>query len=106
MIIKQGEPLPAFNSMSEEERTCLHQRVGSIISHSGLVLSAEVIPVRSIGSQGDQRSYDLTVVLSPMQGECTAQQAGLLATQIINEANGIGRVLFDITPGKNEGGSG
>ena len=68
---------------------------------------AALLPVKSVGVQGDQRSYAEVVAVRAVYSEdaMTAQVADLdhslltrLATRIVNEVAGVSRVVYDITP--------
>ena len=68
---------------------------------------AALLPVKSVGVQGDHRSYAEVVVVRAVYSEdaMTAQVADLdhslltrLATRIVNEVAGVSRVVYDITP--------
>ena len=65
-----------------------------------------LLPVRSVGVMGDQRTYQRVVVVRLVQSVdgMTANwfpaPSGLLArisTRIVNEVAGVNRVVFDIT---------
>ena len=67
---------------------------------------AVLLPVRSVGVMGDQRTYQETVALRAVTTEdfMTANWARLnhellarVATRIVNEVAGINRVVYDIT---------
>jgi GMP synthase (glutamine-hydrolysing) len=67
---------------------------------------AVLLPVRSVGVMGDQRTYQQVVVLRLVQSVdgMTANwypaEPGFLArisTRIVNEVNGVNRVVYDIT---------
>jgi len=67
---------------------------------------AVLLPVRSVGVMGDQRTYQETVVLRAVTTEdfMTADWARLpyellarVANRIVNEVEGINRVVYDIT---------
>lgn len=67
---------------------------------------AVLLPVRSVGVMGDQRTYDEVITLRAVTTEdfMTADWARLpqdllsqVANRIVNEVNGINRVLYDIT---------
>ena len=67
---------------------------------------AVLLPVRSVGVMGDQRTYQETVVLRAVTTEdfMTADWARLpyellarIANRIVNEVEGINRVVYDIT---------
>lgn len=68
---------------------------------------AALLPVKSVGVQGDQRSYAEVVAVRAVYSEdaMTAQVSDLdhallarLATRIVNEVQGVSRVVYDITP--------
>ena len=68
---------------------------------------AALLPVKSVGVQGDHRSYAEVIVVRAVYSEdaMTAQVADLdhsllarLATRIVNEVAGVSRVVYDITP--------
>ncbi|MBP9041281.1 MAG: glutamine-hydrolyzing GMP synthase [Anaerolineaceae bacterium] len=65
-----------------------------------------LLPVRSVGVMGDQRTYQETAVLRAVTSEdfMTADWAqlphallGKVANRIVNEVSGINRVVYDIT---------
>ncbi|MBN1148586.1 MAG: glutamine-hydrolyzing GMP synthase [Anaerolineales bacterium] len=67
---------------------------------------AVLLPVRSVGVMGDQRTYQETVVLRAVTTEdfMTADWARLpadllahVANRIVNEVEGVNRVVYDIT---------
>ena len=67
---------------------------------------AVLLPVRSVGVMGDQRTYQETIVLRAVTTEdfMTADWARLphgllaqIASRIINEVAGVNRVVYDIT---------
>ncbi|HWQ46863.1 MAG TPA: glutamine-hydrolyzing GMP synthase, partial [Longilinea sp.] len=67
---------------------------------------AALLPVRSVGVMGDQRTYQEVVALRAVttQDFMTADWAplpvdllGRVANRIINEVNGVNRVVYDIT---------
>lgn len=68
---------------------------------------AALLPVKSVGVQGDGRAYAEVIVVRAVYSEdaMTAQVADLdhalltrLATRIVNEVAGVSRVVYDITP--------
>ena len=67
---------------------------------------AVLLPVRSVGVMGDERSYGYTVAVRVVESEdaMTADWAKLpfevlerISTRIVNEVNGINRVVYDIS---------
>jgi GMP synthase (glutamine-hydrolysing) len=65
-----------------------------------------LLPVRSVGVMGDQRTYQEAVVIRAVSTEdfMTADWARLpddllarIANRIVNEVDGINRVVYDIT---------
>ena len=67
---------------------------------------AVLLPVRSVGVMGDERTYDYTIAIRAVESQdgMTADWVhlphdllGKLATRIINEVKGVNRCVFDIT---------
>jgi GMP synthase (glutamine-hydrolysing) len=67
---------------------------------------AVLLPVRSVGVMGDNRTYQETIVLRAVTTEdfMTADWARLpydllarIANRIVNEVQGVNRVVYDIT---------
>jgi len=67
---------------------------------------AVLLPVRSVGVMGDERTYDYTIALRAVESQdgMTADWVKLpydllekLANRIINEVKGVNRCVFDIT---------
>jgi len=67
---------------------------------------AVLLPVRSVGVMGDERTYDYTVAIRAVESQdgMTADWAKLpydlletLSTRIINEVKGVNRVCLDIS---------
>src|SRR5712671_1682875 len=67
---------------------------------------AVLLPVRSVGVMGDERTYDYTIAVRTVESQdgMTADWVKLpydllekLANRIINEVKGVNRVCFDIT---------
>ena len=67
---------------------------------------AVLLPVRSVGVMGDERTYEYTIAIRAVESQdgMTADWVKLpydllekLASRIINEVNGVNRCVFDIT---------
>src|SRR5205085_4094125 len=67
---------------------------------------AVLLPIRSVGVMGDERTYDYTIALRAVESQdgMTADWVKLppellekLSNRIINEVKGVNRVCFDIT---------
>ena len=67
---------------------------------------AVLLPVRSVGVMGDERTYDFTIAVRAVESQdgMTADWVKLpynvlekLANRIINEVKGVNRCVFDIT---------
>jgi GMP synthase (glutamine-hydrolysing) len=67
---------------------------------------AVLLPVRSVGVMGDERSYEYTVAVRVVESQdgMTADWVklpydllGQISSRIINEVKGVNRVTFDIT---------
>jgi GMP synthase (glutamine-hydrolysing) len=67
---------------------------------------AVLLPIRSVGVMGDERTYDYTIALRVVESQdgMTADWVRLpydllekLASRIINEVQGVNRVVFDVS---------
>ena len=67
---------------------------------------AVLLPIRSVGVMGDERTYDYTIAIRAVESQdgMTADWVKLpydllekLASRIINEVKGVNRCVFDIT---------
>jgi GMP synthase (glutamine-hydrolysing) len=67
---------------------------------------AVLLPVRSVGVMGDERTYDDTIALRVVDSQdgMTADWVKLpyellekISSRIVNEVKGVNRVVFDIT---------
>jgi GMP synthase (glutamine-hydrolysing) len=67
---------------------------------------AVLLPVRSVGVMGDERTYDYTIAVRVVESQdgMTADWVKLpyallerLSTRVINEVKGVNRCVFDIT---------
>jgi GMP synthase (glutamine-hydrolysing) len=93
-------PLRRANAIVEEEIRA------SGIGDSIWQCFAVLLPVRSVGVMGDQRTYDETIAIRAVHSSdgMTADWARLphdllarLSTRIINEVKGVNRVVYDIS---------
>ena len=62
--------------------------------------------VRSVGVMGDERTYDYTIALRAVDStdgmtadwvQLPYELLGRISSRIINEVNGVNRVVYDIT---------
>ena len=119
MLTKQPFPGPglAVRLIGEvtEERLALLREADAVvveeIRHAGLYEKvwqafAVLLPVRSVGVMGDERSYGLTVAVRVVESEdaMTADWTRLpasvlerISTRIVNEVSGVNRVVYDIS---------
>jgi GMP synthase (glutamine-hydrolysing) len=67
---------------------------------------AVLLPVRSVGVMGDERTYEYTIAIRAVESQdgMTADWVKMpydllekLANRIVNEVNGVNRCVFDIT---------
>ena len=67
---------------------------------------AVLLPCRSVGVMGDERTYDFTVALRAVESQdgMTADWVklpydllGKISNRIINEVKGVNRVVFDVS---------
>ena len=71
-----------------------------------VALFAVLLPIRSVGVMGDERTYDYTIAVRAVESQdgMTADWVklpydllGRLSNRIINEVKGVNRVCFDIS---------
>jgi GMP synthase (glutamine-hydrolysing) len=67
---------------------------------------AVLLPVRTVGVMGDERTYDRVIALRVVQSQdgmtadwvpLPAELLGILSNRIINEVKGVNRVVYDIS---------
>lgn len=81
----------------DEERKADSERsaeLDSFMAGKDLVYKAELTPVRSVGVQGDNRSYRMLSVLSGKGLSADWNEIGAIAKMIPNELNFINRVVY------------
>ncbi len=79
----------------EEEQQALEQKAREISKKFGF--KATVLPVKSVGVQGDSRSYAGTVLL---QGNIDWKKAGQCSTVLANSLREINRAVIAVSPEK------
>ncbi|MDD5675308.1 MAG: hypothetical protein PHC61_14150, partial [Chitinivibrionales bacterium] len=70
----------------------IRERLAAIAEESGF--TADILPVRSVGVQGDSRTYAHPAVVF---GPCDWRKLELLSTEITNKVRGINRVVYCLT---------
>ncbi len=97
-----GKPRSSSSSIASPLGTAGQQTAGQHVSQAFVVL----LPVRSVGVMGDQRTYQEAAAIRAVTTEdfMTADWARLphdllakVANRIVNEVDGINRVVYDIT---------
>jgi GMP synthase (glutamine-hydrolysing) len=103
------ERLRAADAILTEELAeagLLHMSRQDEVDHGTAQAFAVLLPVRSVGVMGDQRTYEETIVLRAVTTEdfMTADWARLphdllahISNRIVNEVAGVNRVVYDIT---------
>ncbi len=80
-----------------EKEAAINKQLKAIISRTGFAknLEAKVLPMKSVGVQGDERSYKHPVVIT---GKATWKQLNELSVRITNEVFEVNRVLWLVHP--------
>ncbi len=73
----------------------INLKIAEIIQRSGLKVSGHVLPMKSVGVQGDERSYKHPAVII---GNATWKQLNDLSVRLTNEVFQINRVLWLVSP--------
>lgn len=75
------------------ENAEINLKVAEVIKKTGLKVSGKVLPMKSVGVQGDERSYKHPVVIT---GNATWKQLNELSVRLTNEVFQINRVLWQV----------
>jgi GMP synthase (glutamine-hydrolysing) len=78
-----------------ENESAINKKVAGIIQRMGLKLTGQVLPIKSVGVQGDERSYKHPVVIT---GKASWNQLNELSVRLTNEIFDINRVLWLVAP--------
>jgi GMP synthase (glutamine-hydrolysing) len=73
--------------------TDINQKVAAVIKRTGLKVTGQVLPMKSVGVQGDERSYKHPVAIS---GRASWKQLNELSVRLTNEVFQINRVLWQV----------
>ncbi|MBX3118702.1 MAG: glutamine-hydrolyzing GMP synthase [Fimbriimonadaceae bacterium] len=102
-----GEVTPERVKMTQDADWIFRQELRKHDLHKGIWQSyAALLDVRSVGVMGDERTYEQPIVLRAVQSEdaMTARAVHIpfeilehIATRIVNEVNGVNRVVYDLT---------
>jgi len=102
-----GEVTPERVKITQDADWIFRQEIRKAGLHHGIWQSyAALLDVRSVGVMGDERTYEQPIVLRAVQSEdaMTAQAVAFpfeflehVATRIVNEVDGVNRVLYDLT---------
>ena len=83
------------NGKTEHGLPELEKKVNNLISDSGF--NAKILPVQSVGVQGDERSYQHAAVV---QGKLNWIKLEKLSVQITNQIKEVNRVVYLVEPEK------
>jgi GMP synthase (glutamine-hydrolysing) len=102
-----GEVTPERVRIVQEADAIFREELRANDLHKGIWQSyAALLDVRSVGVMGDFRTYEQPIVLRAVESEdaMTARAVNLpfevlehVALRIVNEVNGVNRVLYDLT---------
>lgn len=102
-----GEVTPERVRITQEADWIFRQELRERGLHKGIWQSyAALLDVRSVGVMGDERTYEQPIVLRAVESEdaMTARAVNIpfdvlehIATRIVNEVDGVNRVLYDLT---------
>lgn len=87
--------LCATHEVWPEDHENLEMEINEFIRSQGSQLSAKILPIQSVGVQGDSRSYRNPVALL---GESEWEELAELAPKITNRFSKINRVLYTLSP--------
>ncbi len=102
-----GEVTPRrCNILREADSIVVEEMKGADLYYKIWQSFAVLLPVRSVGVMGDERTYDYTIALRAVESQdgMTADWVKLpydllekISTRVINEVKGVNRVCFDIS---------
>ena len=72
----------------------VEEKINRIVTADGL--KAKVLPIKSVGVQGDERTYRHPAVI--YGAEVSWERLNLLSTQITNQIDEVNRVVFGLSP--------
>lgn len=81
-----------------ENHEAIEAEINKVIAESGLM--AKLLPIKSVGVQGDERTYNHPVLL--YGSEKSWEELNTLSTQLTNQFDSVNRVLYCLEPSKIE----
>lgn len=87
--------LCAQEAFYPENHVLLEKKIHNVCKDTGL--EAKILPIQSVGVQGDYRTYRHPIVLT---GESDFETLGKLSTSLINQFKELNRVLWSQFPSK------
>lgn len=87
--------LCAHEEKYPDHRTLIEKKIDEFLKP--YKLTSRILPIQSVGVQGDYRTYKHPLAL---MGKCDFETLDRLATQLINQFKEINRVILTITPNK------
>ncbi len=96
----------SLNILRDADEIVIEEAVNEGIYHKLWQAFAVLLPVKSVGVMGDQRTYQRVVVIRLVQSvdgmtanwfPSSPEFLGRISTRIVNEVQGVNRVVYDIT---------
>lgn len=78
-----------------DDETAINKQLKQIVARFNLNLTAHILPMKSVGVQGDERSYKHPIVVT---GKASWKQLNDLSIRITNEVFAVNRVLWLVHP--------